>query len=124
MYAIDIIKRVDEMRPNSISAEQKAVWLARCDAQIFNELIITHKNAIHMRPFCGEDEGDAECMEMMVDKPYDAIYEYYLMAQIDLTNGDNDHYNNSMTLYNDALGKFARLWNRENRPLRAPKFKV
>jgi hypothetical protein len=46
------------------------------------------------------------------------------MAQIDLTNGDNDHYNNSMTLYNDELGKFARLWHREHRPRREPKFRI
>lgn len=29
MYACNIIRRVDELRPNSISGESKAAWLAR-----------------------------------------------------------------------------------------------
>lgn len=124
MYAIDIIRSVDEKRPNSINADSKASWLTRCDRQIFNDLIVTHEGAHCMRPFCGETEMEAEYGEMMIGEPYQAIYEYYLMAQIDLVNGDSEHYNNHMLLYNDALHNFARLWHRDHRPNRGPRFRI
>lgn len=51
MFAIDIIKRVDELRPNSISADTKAAWLARCDGQIYDRVVKRHEGARCMRPF-------------------------------------------------------------------------
>lgn len=124
MYAIDIIRTVDEMRPNSISGDTKAKWLTRCDRQIFNDLIVTHEGAHGMRPFYGETEEEAEYKPMMIGEPYQQIYVYYLMAQIDLTNGDTEHYNNDMILYNDAVHTFSRLWTRDHRPNPGPRFRI
>ena len=124
MYAITIIRRVDELRPNSISGESKAAWLARCDGQIYDRVIRNHEGAHCMRPFMGKTEMEAEYGEMMIKEPYDAIYDYYLMAQIDMTNGDWHHYENSMTLYNSALDEWARKWHREHMPCPGPKMRI
>lgn len=124
MYAIDIIRRVDEIRPNSISADTKTAWLARCDEQIWHRVITQHHGGAHMKPFKGRTEAEAEYNEMMIGEPYDAIYDYYLMAQIDLTNADWNHYDNSMILYNDALENFSRMWHRDHLPLPGPKFRI
>lgn len=124
MYAIDIIRRVDEKRPNSISIDQKVVWLARCDHLIWDDVIATHHGGECMKPFRGEIEADAEYRCMMVREPYEEMYEYYLMAQIDLTNGDTDHYNNDTLLYNDALKMFSRWWHRSHLPKNCVKFRV
>lgn len=124
MYAIDIIRRVDEKRPNSISIDQKVVWLARCDHLIWDDVIATHHGGECMRPFRGEIEADAEYRCMMVHEPHEDIYEYYLMAQIDLTNGDNDHYNNDIMLYNDALKAFSRKWHRSHMPKQCARFRI
>lgn len=120
MYAIDIINAVDEIRPNSIDIDQKAAWLTRCDGMIWEHVIRTHEGGTHMHPFHGFDEGDAQFGLLMIPEPHRAIYEYYLMAQIDLTNGDTARYDNDMILYNDAVSKFAREWHREHMPRAQP----
>ena len=124
MYAIDIINAVDEIRPNSIEIDQKVKWLARCDGMIWDHLIKTHEGGRHVHPFRGEEESDAEYVQLMIPEPHRAIYDYYLMAQIDLTNGDTARYDNDMILYNDALGKFAREWHREHMPRAQPRMRI
>lgn len=124
MFAIEVIRRVDELRPNSVSADTKAKWLARCDGLIWDNLIKRHEGAHCMRPFMGETESEALYGEMMIDEPYAQVYEWYLMAQIDMANGDTDWYNNDMLKYNETLETFAKKWNREHRPVRSPKIRI
>lgn len=124
MKAITVINAVNGMRPNSIDADQKAVWLARCDELIYIDVIKRHEGAQTMRPFKGTTQTQAEDEDLMIGEPYRALYEHYLMAQIDLINGDTAKYNNDVLLFNDALGNFTRAWHREHMPLAAPKFRV
>ena len=42
MTAGELIARVDELRPNAYSAEQKLRWLRRLDGQILAEIWETH----------------------------------------------------------------------------------
>ena len=57
MTAGELIARVDELRPNAYSAEQKLRWLRRLDGQILSEIWETHGA---MPPPMGEV---AECVD-------------------------------------------------------------
>lgn len=125
MDALELIHAVDAMRPNGIGTDQKVRWLSRCDGQILEHLEENHHiNRKRFRPFHGEIEADALCAPMMVREPYQAIYEYYLMAQIDLVNGDMARYNNDMILYNSALSDFCKAFHRRCGVRRKARFRI
>ncbi len=54
MTAGEILDRVDALRPNAYSAEQKLRWLRRLDGQILLELLETHEGAVPPTVACGD----------------------------------------------------------------------
>ena len=70
--------------------------------------------------------GDLD-KELLVDPPYDDIYELYLEAEIDRANGEYNKYQNTMQSYNARRGDFVtwfcQIWDpaqgsRKERPRR------
>ena len=59
MTAGELIARVDALRPNQYSADDKLGWLRRLDGQILAELEETHHPGPPTKPsgFVGEEEG-------------------------------------------------------------------
>ena len=54
MTAGEILDRVDALRPNAYSPEQKLRWLRRLDGQILLELLETHEGAVPPTVACGD----------------------------------------------------------------------
>lgn len=114
------IERADEMRQgNASSDEMKIIWLSELDGIIYNDVILTHhKDA---SPFVPYEDGSRE---LIASAPYDRLYIYYLMAQIDLAASEFNRYNNSTELYNKALNDFKAWYNRTHRPIAKPSISV
>jgi len=47
--------------------------------------------------------------ELLVRFPHDDIYEAWLLARIDLANGEYEKYQNAMAMYNELYEDFVRL---------------
>lgn len=60
MTAGEILDRVDALRPNAYSPEQKLRWLRRLDGQILLELLETHR---------GTGAGETDCHGQSADWP-------------------------------------------------------
>ena len=106
------IERANEMRcGNSASDEMKIRWLSELDGMIYNDVIKRHKgNESRTMPEYTSDNTNAE---LIVEAPYNVLYVYYLMAQIDLAASEINKYNASVSLYNTALGNYKN-WYRRN----------
>lgn len=112
-----ILDMLEEVKPSQISDETKIAWLSQLDARIFLELLSTHeKDAAMPETFAGYTPATDREESLLVPAPYDEIYRWYLEMQIDLANMEVDKYLNSMALYNNAWGEFARMWHRGHRP--------
>ena len=114
MKVIEAIQKVDALKPNNYSPEDKIKWLSTLDGIIKNEIIDTHEGANNV-VFNGYDTSSVE-KELIVPAPYDDIYIKWLEAQIDYNNGEIGKYSNSMTMYNSAYSAFERHYNRRNMP--------
>ncbi len=114
------IERANEMRQgNASSDETKIIWLSELDAVIYNDVILTHhKDAAPFEPY--EDTAK----ELIAPFPYDKLYVYYLMAQIDLAASELNRYNNATELFNKALNDFKAWYNRTHRPLAKPQISI
>ena len=122
MTIAQVLQRVDDLKPNQLSAEQKIEWLSQLDRKYFEEIIKTHeKDQGTPDSFAGyENETDQNTM-LLIQDPYSEVYQWYLYMQIDLANQEMDKYNNSLALYETAWGANARRYNREHMPIQRAK---
>lgn len=99
----EVIERVDELKPNAFAEHQKVRWLALLEGKLAADVFLMNVGDISQFEY-----KHPECMEMelLVSYPHDDIYDYWLMAQIDMANGEYDKYNNTMMMYNATLDAF------------------
>ena len=121
MTLIEAITRIDTLKPNTYSQQEKVRWLSALDGIVKVEIIDTHEGADKVT-FDGYDENTDLLTELLVPAPYDDIYLRWLDAQIDYANGEYNRYNNSVQTYNDAYSAFERHYNRTHTPI-GKKFK-
>lgn len=115
MTIIEAINRIDALKPNDYSQEDKVAWLSQIDGSIKKEIIDTHEGGEAIL-FSGYNEETPLDTELLIPSPYDDVYIKWLEAQIDYANSEYGRYNNSMVAYNSALTSFERFYNRNNMP--------
>ena len=116
MTIIEAINRIDSLKPNNYTQDDKIAWLSTLEGIIKKEIIDTHEGAEAIT-FNGYDADTPLDTVMLVPAPYDDIYPKWLEAQIDYTNGETPRYENSMTAFNALFSTFQRFYNRTHMPI-------
>ena len=116
MTIIEAIERVDLLKPNNYTQEDKIVWLSMLDGVIKTEIIDTHEGAEDVA-FNGYGVDISHDTVLLAPAPYDDVYVKWLEAQIDYANGELAKFNNSIAMYNTAYAAFERYYNRTHMPL-------
>ena len=119
MTITEAITMADELKPNMMSKPVKIRFLNEIEGKVHTEILMKHEH-IEAEETCpvydvNTDPGTA----MLVPAPYDMLYVYWLMAQIDHLNMEMDKYNNDRALFEDAWNNFGDYWTREHMPLTA-----
>lgn len=112
----EALDRTFALRPDSFPQEEKIAWLNELDHQTYIEVFATHENNTASEavfPYTAE----AMDQELLIPSPYDKVYISYLKARIEEAYGENDSYNNAVTMYQQQLSDFRRYWHRKNRPI-------
>lgn len=112
----EAINRVDDLKFNTYSDNDKVAWLSRLDNSVKNLIIDTHEGWECCSAFTGY--GDTTDMDtvLLVPAPFDEIYLRWLEAQIDYHNGEFDKFNASIIMYNTAFEAYANFYNRNHMP--------
>lgn len=102
---------------DSFPDELKIAWLSELDAQVYIEVIQTHKNPedIKFTPYTKED-GDKK---LLVPFPYDKLYIPFLFAKVAEAYGETEDYNNHLASFEKAMREFRGYWNRTHMPISA-----
>ena len=95
-------------------------WLSRCEALLDQQVLKRYDKA--STGFIEFDENTDMDTELIAQEPHDALYLYFLEAQVNYADGDIAQYNNSMTMFNSELELFRREIQRRYRPLRKKRF--
>ncbi len=115
MTIIDVITRIDNLKPNRYDNSEKIKWLSTIDERIMSDIIATHENTEGITHHGYTDET-LLTTELLAKSPYDELYLYWLEAQIDYWNGEYAKYNNSIDMFNEAYTAFANHYNRTHMP--------
>lgn len=124
MTIAEVLAKVDRIKPNQVAAADKIGWLSDCDLNIHKNIIQTHEytdeDGVVVDPpaFTGYTTETDDSTVLLAEPPYDALYPYYLYAQIDVVNMEfGSKYSNDMALYNAAMADFASAYNRAHMPI-------
>lgn len=115
MTIIEAINKVDALKFNAYSQNDKISWLSKLDLAVKRLILDNHVG--HTAPdFKGYTEDTPLSTVLLVPAPFDEIYLRWMEAQIDYYNGENDRYNNSILLYNAMFDAYASYYTRQNKP--------
>ena len=115
MKIIEAINRIDSLKHNTYSQNEKIAWLSRLDSMVKRLIIDTHE-CVENITFAGYDDKSDMQTEMLVPAPFDEMYLRWLEAQIDYANGEYKKYNNSILMYQTAYDAYANYYNRNHMP--------
>ena len=115
MTIAEVISKVDSLKPNTYTPEDKVEWLSNLDARVKSQIIDTHECIQHLCFYGYDSISDMET-ELLVPAPYDEMYLRWLEAMIDYHNSDDDRYNNAIILFNNAYEGYKRHYTRTHMP--------
>lgn len=115
MKIIEAIDRIDGLKHNTYSYNEKVAWLSRLDSMVKRLIIDTHEGGEEVT-FEGYNDNTDILTELLVPAPFDEMYIRWLEAQIDYANGEYGKYNNSILMYQTAYDGYSNYYNRNHMP--------
>lgn len=116
MTIIEAISKIDDLKFNAFTQDQKVNWLSRLDNMVKTQIIDTHEGGDHVT-FTGYDSDTDLHTQLLVSAPFDEVYLRWMEAQIDYCNGEIDKYNISITMFNTEFEAFAAWYHRNHMPV-------
>ena len=116
MTIAEAIAKVDALKPNTYTMEDKVGWLSTLDARVKSQIIDLHKKREPIFFYGYDSEMDMET-ELLAHAPYDEMYLRWLEAMIDYHNSEDERYNNAITLFNNAYEGYKKHYTRTHMPL-------
>lgn len=116
MTLAEAISKVDTLKPNTYTTEDKIGWLSNLDTRIKTQIIDQHEHC-HCTVFYGYDSQMDLETELLAPAPYDDMYLRWLEAMIDYHNSDDDRYNNAIVLFNASYEGFKKHYTRTHMPI-------
>lgn len=113
----ECIDRVDNLKPNQYSIEDKVEWLTFLDMKIVNDVLKTHEGYDGKYDDFTGYSPDNLGAPLIVPMPYDRLYTSYICMKIDEHNGETARYNNSASMYNSYLMEYKKWWNKNHMPI-------
>lgn len=116
MTIAEVISKVDALKPNTYTTEDKIGWLSTLDKRVKNKIINAHESQNPVYFYGYESDVDQDTI-LLVPPPYDEMYLRWLEAQIDYYNSENARYNNSIMLFNGIYDDYKRYYTRTRMPV-------
>ena len=114
MTIAEAIDRVDRLKYNAYSLQEKREWLRKVEWMIKWNILDTHGPGL---PFRDLNPDSPANQELIAPAPFDELYVKWLEAQIDLYNGEAERYNGSIALFNREFEAFESWYNRSYVPV-------
>lgn len=102
------IEKVDRLKPNSYSEEDKLGWINELDGMV-QRLVI---QADEIKQYAYPDDLDKE---LLIPAPFDDCYTLFLEAKIDYYNREYANYNNSAMMFDAQFSEYKKAYVREHR---------
>jgi len=102
-----VIEKVDRVKPNSYSEEDKFGWINELDGMV-QRLVFQNDE---VKQYSYPDDMDKE---LLIPAPYDDVYALFLEAKIDYYNREYANYNNSATMFEAQYSEYKKDYIRKH----------
>lgn len=106
----ECVRRADALRPNACDEQEKLRWVLEVEQALRRDFMLRYEEA----PEAWEGEPNSATL-LAASGPYEGLYLYRLLAQMELADREWDSYNAYNTLANQALSAFKKAWHRTHR---------
>lgn len=109
MTVNEALAKVKDRKPNAYSDESLNDWLNECEAMVQREILLTPPDEIVQYKF-PEDRDK----ELILPKPYDALYVSYITMMIMYTQEEYIAYNNTNNMFKAQYASAQEFYNKQN----------
>jgi hypothetical protein len=109
MTVYEAIANVKDMKHNACSDESLNAMINACEAMIQRELMLTIPDEIVQ--YAWPDDRDKE---LILPKPYDMAYVYYVKMMIEFQQGEYEDYNNTKMMFDEHYKGAQAYYNKLN----------
>lgn len=105
----ECIRRADELRPNACAEQEKTRWVLELEEELRRDFLARYD---------GPQSGRAQvnpATPLLASGPFEELYVYRLLAQMELVEREWESYNAYNALANQALSEFKKAWHRTHR---------
>lgn len=100
----EVLAQVREIRPGAYQDGLLLAWLDEIEARIKSEVLAGY-----------EQQDVPEEGELLAPSPYSALYRWWLVCQIDLSNAETDRYNADYSTFFPLWTEYAHYVSRTHR---------
>lgn len=106
-----VIEKVDRLKPNAYTEEDKLEWINELDGMV-QRLVFQEDNVTqYVYP------NDME-KELLIPAPFDDVYTLFLEAKIDYYNREYSNYNNSAMMFESQFSEYKKDYIRNHQARR------
>jgi hypothetical protein len=109
MTVNEILARVKDKKPNAYSDESLNDRLNEIEAKVQRDVLLTVPDDIIQYRW-PEDRNK----EVILPKPYDSVYVYYIKMMIEFDQEEYNAYNNTNVMFETLLNDAKAFYNRQN----------
>lgn len=109
----EAISRMDDLKANAYTREEKIGWLSMADAMVASLIENQFPGA---QPFPGYGASTPMGTVLKVPEPFSDLYFHWMSAQMDLYNGEYTRFNNSMALFSEQFRGYENFCRRRQLP--------
>jgi hypothetical protein len=108
MIASKVIETVDRLKPNTFEDEDKFRWINELEGMV--QKLVLQSETIKELTY-PEDLSKT----LIIEAPFDNLYEMYVSTQIDLYDKNYDEYNNSAEIFEQQFTEYKKAYIRKHK---------
>lgn len=102
-----VIEKVDKLKPNVYSEEDKLGWINELDGMV-QRLVFQNDE---VKQYSYPEDMDTE---LLIPAPFEEVYSLYLESKIDYYNREYNHYNNSASMFEVRFSDYKKDYIRKH----------
>lgn len=110
----EAISKIDALKPNTYTDEEKIGWLSQVDMMIQKEIRDEHLPVTAFDGYTADTDMDTT---LIADAPYDNMYVSWMESRIDYYQGEYGKYNNSNAVFEAEYTAYRNWYNRTHEPV-------
>lgn len=102
----ECVQRVDALRPNACTEQEKARWVLELEGELERDFFARYE--LRQAP----EKAPGRARALLASGPFEELYVFRVLARLELADQAWDNYNAYNALANQMVSEFKKAWHR------------